>query len=256
VYLEYAVTVRYKIFMTTPLSIRSVTKSFDGRTVLDAVSLDLQQGEIFGLIGLNGIGKTTLIKIILGLIRSDAGEVSIYGDDWRDVAAKHHLAYLPEKFQPSRFLTGKEILSLAHSYYGKAYDHALARTQAALLGLDPDVLGKRVSSYSKGMGQKIGLIATLMVGTKLVILDEPMSGLDPKARIQLKARLRAVREEGRTIFFSSHILADIDEICDRIAIIHDTAFKFVGTTAEFKNAHPAVTLEQAFLDVIGEQQVA
>lgn len=235
-----------------PLSIRKISKSFDGKPVLDGVSLELKEGEIFGLIGLNGIGKTTLIKIILGLIREDAGDVTIFGDTWRDVRAKQHLSYLPEKFQPSRFLTGKEILSLAHSYYNIPYDHALARLQAGLLGLDPDVLNKRVSSYSKGMGQKIGLIATLMVGTKLVILDEPMSGLDPKARIQLKARLRTVRDEGRTIFFSSHILADIDEICDRIAIIHNTGFKFIGTTSEFKTAHPAATLEQAFLDVIGE----
>ncbi len=238
--------------MAIPLSVQSISKSFDGRAVLDNVSLELREGEIFGLIGLNGIGKTTLIKIILGLIDADGGEVNIFGDSWRHVRAKRHLAYLPEKFQPSRFLTGREILSLAHSYYNAPYDHELARRQAALLGLDPDVLNKRVSSYSKGMGQKIGLIATLMVGTKLVILDEPMSGLDPKARIQLKARLRFARDEGRTVFFSSHILADIDEICDRIAIIHDTAFKFIGTTSEFKAAHPAVTLEQAFLDVIGE----
>ena len=236
----------------TPLSIKHISKSFDSQSVLDDVSLTLKEGEIFGLIGLNGIGKTTLIKIILGLIREDAGDVTIYGDSWKHIAAKHHLAYLPEKFQPSRFLTGKEILSLAHSYYKKPYAHERAREHAAVLGLDPDVLTKRVSSYSKGMGQKIGLIATLMVDTKLIILDEPMSGLDPKARIQLKARLRQARDEGRTIFFSSHILADIEEICDRIAILHDTKFRFLGTTSEFKTAHPHITLEQAFLNVIGE----
>jgi ABC-2 type transport system ATP-binding protein len=235
-----------------PLSVQNVSKAFDKQPVLNDVSLELKQGEIFGLIGLNGIGKTTLIKIILGLILADAGEITIFGDSWKKVAAKRHLAYLPEKFQPSRFLTGKEILSLAHSYYNQPYDHEKAREQAALLGLNPDVLNKRVSSYSKGMGQKIGLIATLMVDTKLIILDEPMSGLDPKARIQLKARLRQVRDEGRTIFFSSHILADIEEICDRIAILHDTSFRFFGTTHEFKTAHPNISLEQAFLNVIGE----
>jgi ABC-2 type transport system ATP-binding protein len=243
--------------MTTPLIVSNISKSFGAHTVLDNVSLELREGEIFGLIGLNGIGKTTLIKIILGLLNADAGEVTIFSESWKTTAAKRHLSYLPEKFQPSRFLTGKECIKLALSYYGKAYDEEEASKQAQLLGLHPDVLQQRVSSYSKGMGQKTGLIASLMIGTPLVVLDEPMSGLDPKARIQLKARLRQVRNEGRTIFFSSHILADIEEICDRIAIIHNTHFKYIGSTAEFKQKYQqGLTLEEAFLEVIGEDSKA
>ncbi len=240
----------------SPLIIEHISKSFDAHNVLNDVSLTLEEGEIFGLIGLNGIGKTTLIKIILGLLSEDSGAITIYGESWKKVAAKQHLAYLPEKFQPSRYLTGKECLQLALSYYDKAYDHDVAREEAERLGLNPDVLGNRVSSYSKGMGQKIGLIATLMVDTPLIILDEPMSGLDPKARIQLKARLGEARKSGKTVFFSSHILADIEEICDRIAILHDTAFQFLGTTKEFKTRYADITLEQAFLDVIGESDKA
>lgn len=236
----------------SPLSIESVSKAFDSHTVLDKISLNLHEGEIFGLIGLNGIGKTTLIKIILGLLEADSGSITMFGDNWKQVAAKKHLAYLPEKFQPSRLLTGRECLKIALSYYGKPYDDAVACEEASCLGLNPNVLGKRVSSYSKGMGQKIGLIATLMVDTKLIILDEPMSGLDPKARIQLKTRLRQARSAGKTIFFSSHILADIEEICDRLAILHDTHFQFVGTTKEFVTRYKDIPLEQAFLDVIGE----
>ncbi len=241
--------------MSTPLSVQHLSKSFSGRNVLGDISFDLKPGEIFGLIGLNGIGKTTLIKIILGLLKEDTGTVSIYGDNWKTIAAKRHLSYLPEKFQPSRYLTGKECIELAHSYYNKRYDHAKARAEAEALGLDPDALTRRVSSYSKGMGQKTGLIATLMVDTPLIILDEPMSGLDPMARIQLKARLNQAKSEGKTLFFSSHILADIEEICDRIAILHDTRFCYFGTTADFTDRYRDISLEQAFLKVIGEEAV-
>ncbi len=240
----------------SPLSIESVYKSFEGRLILDNISLELHAGEIFGLIGLNGIGKTTLIKTILNLISADAGNIQLYGDHWQQIKAKRHLSYLPEKFQPSRFLTGKEYLSLAHSYYGLVYDHDEARRQADMLGLLPEALDKRVSSYSKGMGQKTGLIAALMIPTPLIILDEPMSGLDPKARIQLKTRLKQERDAGRTIFFSSHILADIEEICDRIAILHDTTLKYYGTTKTFCERYANMNLETAFLEVIGEDDIA
>ncbi len=239
----------------SPLKIEHISKSFNNHKVLDDISLILNEGEIFGLIGLNGIGKTTLIKIVLGLLSEDSGDVSLYDTSWKKVSAKRHLSYLPEKFQPSRLLTGKECLDLSMSYYDKPYDHDKACDEAERLGLDPKALDKRVSSYSKGMGQKIGLIASLMVDTPLLILDEPMSGLDPKARIQLKTRLNQARDAGKTIFFSSHILADIEEICDRIAILHDAKFQFLGTTSSFKDKYKNIPLEQAFLEVIGEQDM-
>ena len=239
----------------SPLHIEQINKSFGQHKVLNDISLKLNEGEIFGLIGLNGIGKTTLIKIILGLLSEDSGDISLFDASWKKVSAKRHLSYLPEKFQPSRLLTGKECLDLSMSYYNKPYDHEKACNEAERLGLDPKALDKRVSSYSKGMGQKIGLIASLMVDTPLLILDEPMSGLDPKARIQLKTRLKQARNEGKTIFFSSHILADIEEICDRIAILHNASFQFLGSTASFKNTYKNIPLEQAFLEVIGERHM-
>jgi ABC-2 type transport system ATP-binding protein len=239
----------------SPLRIEHISKSFHNHKVLDDISLTLNEGEIFGLIGLNGIGKTTLIKIILGLLSEDAGDISLFDTAWKKIAAKKHLSYLPEKFQPSRLLTGRECLDLSMSYYDKPYVHEVACQEAEQLGLDPQALDRRVSSYSKGMGQKIGLIASLMVDTPLLILDEPMSGLDPKARIQLKTRLNKARKEGKTIFFSSHILADIEEICDRIAILHNATFQFLGTTASFKERYKNMSLEQAFLEVIGEKAI-
>jgi ABC-2 type transport system ATP-binding protein len=236
-----------------PLIVKNISKTYGSSRVLQEVGLELETGEIFGLIGLNGIGKTTLIKIILGLVRPDSGTVDIFGESWQNVSAKKHLTYLPEKFQPSRHLTGFECIKIATSYYGKTFDKSKAEHEAELLGLDPLALKRKISGYSKGMGQKIGLISALMIDTPLIILDEPMSGLDPKARIQLKDRLKVAKSEGKTIFFSSHILADIEEICDRIAILHDGTFQYYGTTADFVAKYTDISLERAFLKIIEPQ---
>lgn len=235
---------------TSPLVIRDIHKSFSGRKVLENVEFSLVPGEIFGLIGLNGAGKTTLIKIILDLINSDQGDVSIFGIPTRNITARKHLSYLPEKFQPSRYLKGLEYLDLALSYYGRKLDAGLARGLAEKLDLDPGVLGMRVGSYSKGMGQKLGLLGAFMVDVSLLILDEPMSGLDPRARIRLKEMLLDVRQQGKTIFFSSHILSDLDEICDRIGVIHGGRLFFVGTPQAFKEQYGDASLEKAFLHSI------
>lgn len=234
--------------MGAPLSIQSVAKSYAGRQVLADVGFDLVPGEIFGLIGLNGAGKTTLIKIILDLINADAGRATIFGEPATSVAARRHLSYLPEKFQPSRYLKGFEYLELAMSYYGKKLDRNRAAEMAARFDLRADALPQRVGHYSKGMGQKIGLLGAFMVDAKLLILDEPMSGLDPSARIKLKNMLLAARAQGKTVFFSSHILSDIDEICDRIGVIHQGRLFFVGTPVQFKERFGGEgSLEKSFL---------
>lgn len=235
-----------------PLAVANVHKRYGQVQVLNAVSLALQPGEIFGLIGLNGAGKTTLIKIMLDLADADAGTVSMFGEDSHHVAARQNISYLPEKFQPSRYLKGKEYLDLALSYYGKSFSIQEARSVAAALDLDPDKLDFRVGAYSKGMGQKLGLVGAFLADAPLLILDEPMSGLDPSARIKLKQEMLALKHSGRTIFFSSHILSDIDEICDRIGVIHDGRMLFTGTPSAFKQAQNETGLERGFLKAIGQ----
>jgi ABC-2 type transport system ATP-binding protein len=236
--------------MTHPLSVQSISKSYAKRRVLNDIHFSLVPGEIFGLIGLNGAGKTTLIKIMLDLASAESGAVSIFGEPSTSIKARSQLSYLPEKFQPSRYLRGMEYLDLSLAYYGKKLDEDLARDYAAKLDLSPLVLDARVGSYSKGMGQKLGLAGAFMVGAPLLILDEPMSGLDPRARIKLKDTLLDARKQGSTIFFSSHILSDIDEICDRIGVIHDGRLFFIGTPGEFKKKHGSDMLERAFLNSI------
>jgi ABC-2 type transport system ATP-binding protein len=233
-----------------PLHVAHITKHYGSQRVLDNVSLTLEPGEIFGLIGLNGAGKTTLIKIILDLVRADSGEAWLLGHKATEVEARRHISYLPEKFQPSRYLKGREYLDLALSYYGKKLDREQARQAVGSLDLDPAKLDYRVGAYSKGMGQKLGLAGAFLIDVPFLILDEPMSGLDPSARIKLKERLLALRTAGKTVFFSSHILSDIDEICDRIGVIHHGRLIFTGTPAAFKDNAQDAVLERAFLKAI------
>lgn len=236
----------------TPLRIDSIAKSYGSHTVLGGISFDLKPGEIFGLVGLNGIGKTTLIKIILDLSKADSGQANIFGEPSTTVKAREKVSYLPEKFSPSRYLKGMEHLKLALSYYGQKLDEDLARQMAVDLDLDPAALDRKVGSYSKGMGQKLGLIGAFMVDQPFMILDEPMSGLDPRARIKLKDVMLRAKGQGKTLFFSSHILSDIDEICDRIGIIHNRELVYLGTAKEFKPTFGEQSLERAFLKAIGE----
>jgi ABC-2 type transport system ATP-binding protein len=230
-----------------PISVKKVKKSFGEKTVLDGISIDIPSGGIFGLIGLNGVGKTTLIKILLGLLNQDSGETAIFGENIDLPKTRETFSYLPEKFQPSPYLKGEEFLSLTLSYYGKKLDIDAARAKARVLDLDPDVLSQKITHYSKGMTQKLGLLSALLTEAPLLILDEPMSGLDPRARIHLKDTLLEYVEGGNTIFFSSHILSDIDEICSDIAIIHNKNILFEGTPKSFKTKYKKENLERAFL---------
>ena len=228
-----------------PLDVVGVSTAYGKKQVLEDVSLRLNGGEAFGLVGLNGAGKTTLLRSILAL-RQAAGTITFFGEPNHLAASRRNIVYLPEKFQPSPQLYGWEYLSIHLDYFDRSVDRERARQLAAGLDLDPGALDRKVKTYSKGMGQKLGLIGTLLVGAPLMLLDEPMSGLDPRARVLLKDRLKEAKAGGRTIFFSSHILADIEEICDRIGILHGGRIIFLGDPREFVGRYGGVSLERAF----------
>jgi ABC-2 type transport system ATP-binding protein len=232
------------------LSIENIVKEFKGLNVLKGVSFKVKQGEIFGLVGLNGIGKTTLIKIILDLLRQDSGEIKLFGKINSNLDSKLMVAYLPEKFNPSPYLKGYEFLKLSLGYYNLKYSHAEANQLCMELDFDPLILRNRISSYSKGMGQKLGLISVFLTKVPLLILDEPMSGLDPSARIALKNKLISYKNEGKSVFFSSHILADIEEICDTIGVINNGNLIYEGNSQKFMENFPAKNLEESFLKAI------
>lgn len=236
-----------------PLSVQSVSASYGKTRILTDVSFSLQGGESFGLIGLNGAGKTTLIRAILSLGQS-TGDVYFFGLPNHQAPSRKNMIYLPEKFIPSGQLSGWEHLSLLLSYYGQSVDRSRALEIATGLGFDNSALDRRVRTYSKGMGQKLGLIGVLLADVPLMILDEPMSGLDPRSRVLLKDRLHEAKTAGRTIFFSSHILADIEEMCDRIGIIHDGGLIFLGTPSEFTSQYESANLERAFLTALEQSE--
>ncbi|HEY0900787.1 MAG TPA: ABC transporter ATP-binding protein, partial [Micavibrio sp.] len=187
---------------------------------------------------------------ILGLRDPDAGNILIFGADRLSMASKRQLAYLPERFDPPWFLSGLEFIKFSLSLYKTPFTEAAAREAAERLALDPAVLKNRVQTYSKGMRQKLGLLATILTGCPLLILDEPMSGLDPRARALVKDMLRDVKAQGRTVFLSSHILSDMQELCDRVIVLHDTKFRYEGTPQGLLQYGQSDNIERAFLNVI------
>lgn len=233
-----------------PIQVSEINKSFKKQNVLKDLSFHVKPGEIYGLVGLNGIGKTTIIKIILGLLDQDTGTVELFGTKNTDTNSKKKITYLPEKFMPSQFLKGHEFLELASGYYQQDYDSELAKELCEKLGFDVSALDRKISGYSKGMGQKLGLVSVFLSKTPLLILDEPMSGLDPSARIYLKELLNEYRDQGNAIFFTSHILADIEEICDRIGVLHQGVISYEGSVSKFIKTYKSNNLEQAFLNAI------
>lgn len=228
----------------------NVRKRYAAQTVIDDANLAVARGEFLGLVGVNGAGKTSLIKSLLDFSSIDAGSISIFGVSHRDPAARARLAYLPERFLPPHYLTGAEFLRYMANLHGADYDVAAVDAIFATLDLDPSALSKPVRQFSKGMAQKLGLAACFLSGKDLLVLDEPMSGLDPKARALLKRYLHELKAQGRTLFFSTHMLHDVEELCDRIAILHGGKLRFVGSPAECRAKFSAANLEQAYLACI------
>src|SRR5260221_6663666 len=212
--------------MSAVIEIRGLRKAFRGhlgigRTVaVDGLDLSVRTGEIFGLLGPNGAGKTTTLKMMLGLLRPDAGEIRLFGRPPQDVAARARLGFLPENPYFYDYLTAAEFLDLYGRLHGlDAADRkrriASAITRVGLSGRERTALRK----FSKGMTQRLGLAQAIQHDPELVILDEPMSGLDPIGRREVRDLILAQRAAGRTVFFSSHILQDAEMLCDRVAIV-------------------------------------
>ncbi|MCK5518476.1 MAG: ABC transporter ATP-binding protein [Alphaproteobacteria bacterium] len=237
---------------TNAIKISGVTAGYGRGNVIEDISFDVRTGETFGLIGLNGVGKTTLIKIILGLMEASSGSVAIFGKETLDPAGKSMIAYLPEKFEPPFFLSGLEFLKFSLDLYKRPFIEEDVLAAADKISLSREALRCRVNTYSKGMRQKIGLLGTWLTECPLLILDEPMTGLDPRARVLVKDEIMACRSLGMTVFLSSHILADMDEICDRVGVIHDQTIKFLGSPAEMKEKAQKDNLERAFLKIIDD----
>ena len=192
------------------------------RPVLRDVNLEVYAGEVYGFLGPNGSGKTTSVKCLLGLLRVDAGVIEIFGEPGAGATARQRLGYLPEQPYFYPHLTGRELLDYFARLFGLDVVERARRSRRflELVGLAAEA-DTPISQYSKGMLQRIGLAQALINEPELVVLDEPMSGLDPIGRREIKDIIIALRERGTTVFFSSHILADAEALCDRVGLLFD-----------------------------------
>jgi ABC-2 type transport system ATP-binding protein len=230
--------------MNAVIEISDLHKSFGKTHALDGLDLTVQQGEIHGFLGPNGAGKTTTIRILLGLLRADAGTARLLGGDpWRDVASLHRrLAYVPGDVTLWPTLSGGEIIDLL----GRLRGGLDARRRADLLErfeLDPT---KKARTYSKGNRQKVALVAALSSDVELLLLDEPTAGLDPLMDAVFRECITDERKGGRTVLLSSHILAEVEALCDRVSIIRNGRNVESGTLAELRHlTRTSITAELA-----------
>ncbi len=217
---------------------------------LSDVSLSVQAGECFALVGVNGAGKTTLIKSWLNLTQANRGALSIFGVDAKTLKARQRMAYMPERFAPHGWLKTRDYINLVLSLHGVKWDEVAAVQTLRDMGLQENVLKLAMRECSKGMSQKIGLAAAFLSNRELLILDEPMSGLDPISRVQVKGLIRRMKEQGRTVFMCTHALGDVGELADRLAVMHGGGIRFIGTVQEWLSTYNTDDLEQAYLATV------
>lgn len=228
--------------------------TFGSKEVLKGVNLEVPRGQIIGYIGTNGAGKSTTIKIILGLIEGFKGKVEVFGEDISngDTSYKQRIGYVPETADIYDHLTAIEYLTFIGELYGMAYDVAREKSEKLLETFDmTSVLHGRISSYSKGMRQKVLIISSLLHDPDLLFLDEPLSGLDASSVMVVREILEELAAQGKTIFYSSHIMEVVERISHRIVLLADGKVMADGTFEELKASSHQGSLDQIFNQLTG-----
>jgi ABC-2 type transport system ATP-binding protein len=203
------------------------------KCALSPLHLTVEDGEIFGFLGPNGAGKTTTLKLLMGLVFPTSGSARLLNRDWTDPRVKAQIGFLPEQPYFYDHLTAHELLNYYAQLSGVAAKERSRRVESTLqrVGL-PDVKGVQLRKFSKGMLQRVGIAQAILHDPKLVFFDEPMSGLDPMGRREVRDLMEQLKHEGRTVFFSTHILSDAEALCDRVAIIHKGELRGIGAVAD------------------------
>ena len=234
------------------LKIEHLTKIYGEKKAVDDLSLHIQPGEIYGFIGHNGAGKTTTIKSVCGILEYDSGEIWIDGTSVKEhpLECKAKLAYIPDNPDLYEYMTGIQFLNFVADIFGVSASDRQNRIRkyADAFELTPD-LAQSVASYSHGMRQKLAIISALIHTPKLLIMDEPFVGLDPRAAHLLKQLMREICDEGGAIFFSTHVLEVAEKLCDKVAIIKSGKLIRSGTMEEVKGD---TSLEDVFLELEAE----
>ncbi len=234
------------------LRIENLTKTYGEKRAVDNLSLHIAPGEIYGFIGHNGAGKTTTLKAVVGILQFDKGEVFIKGESIRKnpLACKQKIAYIPDNPDLYEFMTGIKFLNFIEDIFGVPEEKRQERIRkyADLFEMTEN-LAQPIASYSHGMKQKLAIISAWIHEPKLIIMDEPFVGLDPKAAHILKQMMREICDEGGAIFFSTHVLEVAEKLCDKVAIIRNGQLIQSGTMQEVKGDD---SLEEVFLELEGE----
>ena len=233
------------------LRFERVFKSYGRRRALAGPSFEVAAGGSLALAGPNGAGKTTCMKALLDFCDLDSGTIEIFGVPHREPRARAPLAFLPERFQPPHALRGRDFLRCMARLQGVPYHEERALGICADLDLDPRALAGPARDCSKGTAQKLGLAASFLSGRALLVLDEPMSGLDPGARRLVRRLLARHRAGGGSLLLSTHLLADLHELCERVAILHEGTLRFAGPVEECLRRFGTGSLEEAYLHCVG-----
>ncbi|HZT23052.1 MAG TPA: ABC transporter ATP-binding protein [Verrucomicrobiae bacterium] len=242
------------ILKTEKLRVEFASREFrkPAKVALHGLDLAVNAGEVFGFLGPNGAGKTTTINVLLGFVQATSGRAEIFGIDVRQPIARQRIGYLPEMTYYYKFLTAEELLRFYARIFGLAGAEAERRIDTVLKLVELEPARKRlIKTYSKGMQQRVGLAQALINNPDLLILDEPTSGLDPLGRMKVRGIIQRLKNEGKTVFFSSHELGEVETVCDRVVIIADGELKAEGRVTDLARQYQTSSLEQVFLKVVG-----
>ena len=233
--------------------LKDVSRTFAGVNAVNGLTLSLGKGEIMGFLGTNGAGKTTTIKMLIGLLKPSAGQVVLFGDgDPSDPAVRAKIGYMPEIAYYYPYLNARELLAFYGGICGMDSKTVKARTEELLEAVDLKDAAKRpLKTYSKGMLQRAGIAQALFNDPELLLLDEPFTGLDPLARIHFRELMRSLRNQGKSIFFSSHELGETELLCDKVAIMKKGKCVYQGPVAELAGDGES-NLERLFLKKLEE----
>lgn len=239
--------------MDKAILIKDLKMNFDGKEVLKGINLEIDKGNIIGYIGPNGAGKSTTVKIILGLVEGYTGVVKIFGEDIsQEELYKKRIGYVPEVAETYESLTAREYLTFIGQLYGLEYDDADKKAYELMDILEiKDIYNSKIESFSKGMKQKVIIISSLMHNPDILFLDEPLSGLDANSVMIIKEILLSLKEEGKTIFYSSHIMEIVEKISDRIILLNDGSIVADGSFDDLKESVHQKSLEQIFNQLTG-----
>lgn len=229
------------------IEITALGKRYRQQRALADVSISIRQAESLAIVGANGAGKTTLLRCLLDFTRPDEGVITIDGRPHHDPQSRSSLSFLPERFMPPAYLKGAESLRLLASLQGITVDANALRQTLERFEFPIEALDRPIRTYSKGMTQKLGLASILISRKPWLVLDEPMSGLDPQARRSVMQVIVESRQAGQGVLFTTHSLHDLESLCDRMLVLHNGSPVFLGTPAALMSKHQVSDLEQAFL---------